>query len=128
MRLAQTTRLIDIVFFIAKQPAPTPHLAHPEGCAALRSVLVTVARASRSCENFSHGFDLHFLQASVDSLCRQDGLSPAPLDLDFTGQDDLTSRRVKLTLRVVGFETCRAIDERQTFLKRRKMTLMLVKS
>ena len=23
-------------YFIAEQPAPAPHLAHPEGCAALR--------------------------------------------------------------------------------------------
>ena len=29
-------------YFIAEQPAPAPHLAHPEGCAALRIVLVTV--------------------------------------------------------------------------------------
>ena len=31
-------------YFVAEQPAPAPHLAHPEGCAALRSVLVTVPR------------------------------------------------------------------------------------
>ena len=30
--------------FIAAQPAPTPHLANPEGCAAPRIVLVTVPR------------------------------------------------------------------------------------
>ena len=30
--------------FITEQPAPAPHLAHPEGCAALRIVLVTVER------------------------------------------------------------------------------------
>ena len=35
---------------IAEKPAPAPHLAHPEGCAALRIVLVTVPRVSRSCE------------------------------------------------------------------------------
>ena len=34
-------------YFIAEQPAPAPHLAHPEGCAALRIVLVTVPRVSR---------------------------------------------------------------------------------
>ena len=30
--------------FIVEQPAPAPHLAHPESCAALRIVLVTVPR------------------------------------------------------------------------------------
>ena len=44
---------------IAEQPAPAPHLAHPEGCAALRIALVTVPRVSRSCEHFVDGFDLH---------------------------------------------------------------------
>ena len=39
--------------FIAEQPAPAPHLAHPEGCAALRIVLVTVPRVSRSCEHLN---------------------------------------------------------------------------
>jgi len=34
-------------YFIAEQPAPAPHLAHPEGCAALSIVLVTVPRSSR---------------------------------------------------------------------------------
>ena len=46
---------------IAEQPAPAPHLAQPEGCAALRIVLVTVPRVSRSCEQFLDGFDLHLL-------------------------------------------------------------------
>ena len=46
-------------YFIAEQPAPAPHLAHPEGCAALRTVLVTVPRVSRSCGNFPDEFDLH---------------------------------------------------------------------
>jgi len=32
-------------YVIAEEPAPAPHLAHPEGCAALRIVLVTVRRA-----------------------------------------------------------------------------------
>ena len=36
-------------YFIAEQPAPAPHLAHLEGCAALRIELVTVPRVSRSC-------------------------------------------------------------------------------
>jgi len=35
-------------YFVAEQPAPAPHLAHPEGCAALRVVLVTLPRVSRS--------------------------------------------------------------------------------
>ena len=48
--------------FIAEKPAPAPHLAHPEGCAALRIVLVTVHRVSRSCEHFPDGFDLPLLQ------------------------------------------------------------------
>jgi hypothetical protein len=44
-------------YFIAEQQAPAPHLAHPEGCAALSIVLVvTVPRVSRSCENFPNGF------------------------------------------------------------------------
>ena len=34
--------------FIAEQPVPAPHLAHPEGCATLRVVLITVPRVSRS--------------------------------------------------------------------------------
>ena len=46
-------------YFIAEQPAPAPHLAHSEGCAALRIVLVTVPRVSRFREHFSDGLDLH---------------------------------------------------------------------
>ena len=49
-------------YLIAEQPAPAPHLARPDGCAALRIVLVTVRRVSRSCEHFPDGFDLHLLQ------------------------------------------------------------------
>ena len=44
------------------EPAPAPHLEHPEGCAALRIVLITVPRVSRSCEHFPDGFDLHLQQ------------------------------------------------------------------
>ena len=33
--------------FHCGQPAPAPHLAHPEGRAALRIVLVTVPRVNR---------------------------------------------------------------------------------
>ena len=46
------------------QPAPAPHPAHPSGRAAFRIVLVTVARVSCSCEQFSVGFELHLLPAS----------------------------------------------------------------
>ena len=49
-------------YIIAEQPAPEPHLAHPEGCDALSIVPVTVPRVSRSCEHFPDGFDLHLLQ------------------------------------------------------------------
>ena len=48
-------------YFIAEQSARAPHLAHPEGCAALRIVLVTEPRVSRFCEHFLDGFDLHLL-------------------------------------------------------------------
>ena len=47
---------------IFEQTAPAPHLAHPEGCAAVRIVPVTVPRASRSCKHFQDGFDVHLLQ------------------------------------------------------------------
>ena len=50
--------------FVAEKPAPAPHLQHPAGCAALRVVLVTVPRVSRSCEHFPDGFDLHLLEMS----------------------------------------------------------------
>ena len=55
-------------YFTAEQPAPAPHLAHPEGCAALRIVLVTVPRVSRSCEHFPDGFDLHLLLQVADGI------------------------------------------------------------
>ena len=38
-------------FFCAEQPAPAPHLAPPEGCAAQRIVLPTVPRVSPSCQH-----------------------------------------------------------------------------
>jgi hypothetical protein len=53
--------------FIAEQPAPAPHLAHPERRAALRIVLVTVPRVSHFCELRAFSgwirslFDLHLL-------------------------------------------------------------------
>ena len=43
-------------------PAPAPHLAHPERCAALRIVLVTVPRVSRSCEHHPDGFNRHLIR------------------------------------------------------------------
>ena len=54
------------MFFFDAHAAPAPHLAHPEGCAALRVVLVTVPRVSRSCENLLDGFDLRLLQPLKD--------------------------------------------------------------
>ena len=57
MREVPLQRLV----LIAEQPAPAPRLAHPDGCAALRMVLVTASRVSRSCEHFPDGFDLHLL-------------------------------------------------------------------
>ena len=49
------------LYFIAEQTASAPHNAHPEGCAALCIVLVSVPRVSRSCEHYPDGFDPHFL-------------------------------------------------------------------
>ena len=57
-------------YVIAEQPAPAPHLAHPDGCAAPRILLVTLPRVSRSCEHFPDGFDLHLLQPVRDILQR----------------------------------------------------------
>ena len=48
-------------YFIAEQPAPAPHLARPEGRAALTHVLIAVPRVSRSCELFPDGSDLLLL-------------------------------------------------------------------
>jgi len=61
----------EIGSLIAEQPAPAPHLARPEGRAALRMVLVTVPRISRSCELVPDGFDLHLLQLAgpCERLC-----------------------------------------------------------
>ena len=39
-------------YVITEQPSPAPRLVHPEGCAALHIVLVTVHLGSRSCEIF----------------------------------------------------------------------------
>ena len=38
------------LYLIAEQPAPAPHLAHLEGRAALRNVLVTVLRVASLLE------------------------------------------------------------------------------
>ena len=43
-------------YLIVEEPAPASHLAHPEGCAALRIVLLTVPRVSRACEHFPDAF------------------------------------------------------------------------
>ena len=58
-------------YFGAEHPAPAPHLAYPEGCAALRIVLVAVPRVSRFCEHFPDGFDLHLLRrgARIPEAC-----------------------------------------------------------
>ena len=53
-------------YLIAEQPALTPHLAHPERCAALRIVLLPVPCVSRSCEHFPDGFDLHLLRTGTN--------------------------------------------------------------
>jgi hypothetical protein len=52
-----------LIFFIAELQTPAPHLAHPEGCTALRIVLVTVPLVSRSCEHLPDGFGLHLHRA-----------------------------------------------------------------
>ena len=53
--------------FITEQPASAPHLAHPEECAAIRIVLVTVSRVSRSCELVPDGFDPLPLRVGTNS-------------------------------------------------------------
>ena len=50
--------------FHCRTTSASTALAHPEECAALRIVLLTVPRLSRSCEKKSDGFDLH-LQRSI---------------------------------------------------------------
>ena len=57
----QTMNPKKVWYLIAEKTAPAPHFTHPERCAALRDVLVTVPRASRSCEHFPDGFNLHLL-------------------------------------------------------------------
>ena len=57
-------------YVIAEQPAPAPHLAHPEGCTAPRIVLVTVSRVSRSCEHFPDGVPNTHNHAQQIRQCR----------------------------------------------------------
>ena len=61
-------------YLISGQPAPAPHLAHPEVCAALRIVPVNVPRVSRSCDHFPEGFDLHLLLSGFSVLGSGSGL------------------------------------------------------
>ena len=110
-------------YFIAEQPAPAPHLAHPEECAAPQSVLVAVPRVSRSREHFPDGFDLHHLRSLPTPLCPGffppliwkifDSIPEAKLDLpglplidgasarDPQGPKGLLLRQIKLVLRGV---------------------------
>ena len=46
-------------YFIAEQLAPTPHLVHPDGCAVLRIVLVTVPRVSHVATLHARRHTLH---------------------------------------------------------------------
>ena len=66
-------------YCIAEQPAPAPLLAHPAECAAicsaLRTVLVTVPRGSRSCE---HVPDLLHKSQRVEKWARP-SFPPRPL-------------------------------------------------
>ena len=66
-------------YCIAEQPAPALHLAHKNECAALRIVLVTVPRVSRSCEHFPDGLDLHLLQSPGAVQCQPFRRVPGPI-------------------------------------------------
>ena len=60
-------------YFIAKQPAPAPHLhIQRDGRATLRIVIVTLPCVGRSCEHFSDGFHLHLQQTRATR-----GLTPS---------------------------------------------------
>ena len=121
-RSIQCSSRDKLVFhFMAEQPAPAPHFAHPEGYAALRIVLVTVPRVSRTCEHFPDRFDLRLLQVAgtnpamfaIDSL-----LSPAfethslhsGLPRYFQASSGRTSVALSVgsTLRAYGIAYCRA--------------------
>ena len=77
----KTVRVFDAIFAcrdwcsIAKRPVPAPHLAHPEGCAALRIVLVAEPRVSRSCELFR--MDSIFTSYKVCLICTSASREPA---------------------------------------------------
>ena len=60
-------------YFIATQPAPEPHLAIPEGCAALRIVLVFVPHVS---EHFLDEFVLLLLHGPHTSKLQEE--EPCP--------------------------------------------------
>ena len=83
-------------YFIAEQPAPVPHLACPEGRAALRMVLDTVPRISRSCERFPDGFDLHLLHTRIRYFSR-------PMPVFFTL---VTGPRRSLSLKLSDTSVC----------------------
>ena len=58
-------------YFVAEQLMPAPHLAYPEGCAALRLVLFTVPRVSRSLREGAYmAAGLASLHASCSHMLR----------------------------------------------------------
>ena len=82
----------------AEQPAPAPHLAHPEGCAALRIVLVTVPHDSRSCpQSLSISLSLSLSLVRARDLSRPRSRS---LSLSIPEQDALD--RAKATAAAAG--------------------------
>ena len=58
-------------YFIAEQPASGPHLAHPEECAVLHTLLVTVPCVSRACDHCPDGFGLHLLHWELEPFHRR---------------------------------------------------------
>ena len=68
-----------LVFYCRKTSASTA--PHPEGCAALRIVLVTVPRVSLSCEHFQDGFDLHLLRPGLTRSVSFRNISTSRLQL-----------------------------------------------
>ena len=73
--------LREIGILLPKKTVPAPHLAHPEGCAALRIVRVTVPCVSRSGEHFPDGFDLQLLRATTNPLAAGCGLREVSLPI-----------------------------------------------
>jgi hypothetical protein len=47
-------------------------MPHPEGCAALCIVLVTMPHVGRACEHFPDGFEFQLLHATVTFLDYQE--------------------------------------------------------